>query len=801
MSNKLYLLLLLCLVSLQLMAQRTYLSHQLNSNSLEITTSDGKITITPYTEDAFQVQFHSKDTTNYPAFAVVTPPQKLQTAFASKGNTLQYGTETEGALNVQITKTPFNIRFYYGNKSLTYEADGYFDTDSLKGFKFSTEKDEHLYGGGERALPLDRSGYRLPLYNKAHYGYEEHSEQMNYGMPLVISSKNYAILFDNPTSGFIDFGKTDKRVLSFEALGGNMTYFIIGGNTPAEVTTHLTKLTGRQPLPPRWAFGNFASRFGYHSQQQVKQVADQFRQEHIPLDAVVLDLFWFGPQVVGYMGNLDWYRDAFPNPDQMIENLNDKGIKTVLITEPFILTTSKNFPQAVSQKVLGTDRSGKAFVYQFFFGETGLVDIFKPRAKRWFWSFYDKQVKKGVEGWWGDLGEPEVHPSELQHINGSADLVHNAYGHEWAKMIYEGYEKNYPDKRLFMLMRSGFVGSQRYGLIPWSGDVNRTFGGLKPQVNISLTMGMSGLGYMHSDLGGFAIGEQTVQEVEELYIRWMQYGVFQPIYRPHSQEGIPSEVIYFKGKTKDIVKRYIEMRYKLHPYIYSLAFENSQTGMPLMRPLFFEEPNNRELLNYDKSYLFGDNILVTPITSKGEKTAKTYLPQGNQWVDFWTDRTYNGGQWVTTSLTMDDIPVFVKGGSFIPMSPLFQSLSNYNSDSLTIHYFADPKVSESNGQMYDDDGKTKDSFKKGQYELMTFSAENKKGNMTFTFNQSGGVYTGQPETRKIELVAHQVLVAPKKVKVNKDHLDAKDYHYNLEKQTLSIPFNWKKGEEVIIKIK
>ena len=206
----------------------------------------------------------------------------------------------------------------------------------------------------------------------------------------------------------------------------------------------------------------------------------------------------------------------------MIRGLKEKGIKTILITEPFILSTSDMWEDAINANVIAKDSSGKPLTYEFYFGNTGLIDVFDEKARKWFWSKYDSLIKMGVAGFWGDLGEPEVHPDGMIHASGSALEVHNIYGHEWAKMIFDNYQKFYPDQIPFILMRAGYSGSQRYGMIPWSGDVNRSWGGLRSQPEIALQMGMQGLPYMHSDLGGFA----GANDDPELYVRWLQYGVF-----------------------------------------------------------------------------------------------------------------------------------------------------------------------------------------------------------------------------------------------------------------------------------
>ncbi|OHX66831.1 glycoside hydrolase family 31 protein [Flammeovirga pacifica] len=782
-------------------AQRKYQGHHLDGQNLVINVSDGEVMLRPFQPKILETQFYPKGVKTLPlSEAVVLAPSKLMPEVKEKDNVIYFS--LEDGIQAEITKSPFHISYFLEKELLLRESEGYFDADTLKGFKFEIQDGEALYGGGERALPLDRKGYRLPLYNRAAYSNEEFAPQMNFGMPLMISSKKYALLYDNAPIGFIDVGKTKENELSFETIGGRSAYVIVAGKDYPEMLNHFTDLTGKQPLPPLWMFGNFSSRFGYHSQEEVLSTIHQFREKEVPVDAIILDLYWFGPEVKGDMGTLDWYKPNFPEPEKMIATLKDQEVKTILITEPFITTTSKKWDEAKDNKVLGTDHLGKPYVYEFFFGETGLVDVFKPEAQDWFWGIYKGLNNQGVAGWWGDLGEPEVHPTELHHVNGTADEVHNIYGHQWAKLIYDGYRKDFPNERPFILMRSGYVGSQRYGLIPWSGDVNRTFGGLTPQPQISMTMGLSGVPYMHSDLGGFVNWDYTQEDVTELYIRWLQYGVFQPVYRPHAQEQIPSEVIHYKGKAFDIVKKYIEYRYKMLPYNYTLAYKNSTTGMPLLRPLFMEEEGNKELINESETYMWGDDYLVAPITQKGARERSLYLPEGEGWYHLWSGKKYDGGQKITIDAPLDELPVFVKAGSIIPLSTkALQSTEQYDSKDLTFQIWRDADVDNHSITMYADDGKTFGNIEKKNYQLIDVLCNYSKKGIDITLSKSGD-YDRAPSNRNITLEIHNVPTYPKSVGIDKKKMPAEecDMGYDASTKILKIKMKWS-GEQKRILIR
>jgi alpha-glucosidase (family GH31 glycosyl hydrolase) len=366
-----------------------------------------------------------------------------------------------------------------------------------------------------------------------------------------------------------------------------------------------------------------------------------------------------------------------------------------------------------------------------------------------------------VAGSWGDLGEPEVHPGDALHwlsdagIQATGDEVHNAFGHAWTKMVYERQIRKYPDMRPMIMMRSGFAGTQRYGIIPWTGDVNRTWGGLKPQVELSLQMGLLGLGYTHSDLGGFTKGtpEDTAPFNKELYLRWLQYGVFQPVYRPHAQEGLPPEPVFHDRETRNIVRDYVKLRYRLLPYNYTLAWENSASGMPLMRPLFFEDQDDKSLIDEKDAYLWGDAFLVAPVTDPGTRTVDIDLPAG-AWFDFWNGTRYDGDTSVSIPVNLETIPVLVRAGSFIPMTNDIETTRDYSSDELTLHYYADDSVRNATGQMYEDDGKSRLSLDQGEFELLKFRAQQDGDSLTIELRRDGGDYDGRPDERELEIVIH-----------------------------------------------
>ncbi|MEM6512230.1 MAG: TIM-barrel domain-containing protein [Pseudomonadota bacterium] len=773
-----------------------YEQHAVLGQSLLVETDRGSVRITAVDDAAFYVHYVEDDIQQLPSFALKGIPDPVITVLRENDQKLEFAID---GLTAVVHKSPLRIAFEQRGEPLLAEEHGYFALDTLRGFRFSLDDSEKLLGGGQRVLGMDRRGHRLPLYNRAHYGYTTESNQMYYGLPAVLSSDRYILVFDNSASGHLDIGKTEADVLQFEAVSGRTAYLVVAGDSYPELIDNYTDATGKQPLPPRWAFGNFASRFGYRSEAETRDVVKRFRRQNIPLDAVILDLYWFGPEIQGFMGNLDWDRDAFPTAEKMISDFAEDGVQTITITEPFVLHESSNWDDAVDNDVLAKSVTGEPRRFDFYFGNTGLIDVFDAEARDWFAQFYNRLYDQGIAGNWGDLGEPEVHPSDSLHFvsdvnrTATADEVHNAYGHRWAQMVYENQIEHQPDVRPVVMMRSGFVGTQRYGMIPWTGDVSRSWDGLKPQLELSLQMGLLGLAYTHSDLGGFAGGETFDKE---MYIRWLQYGVFQPVYRPHAQEHIPSEPVFHDRETRRIVRDFIELRYRLLPYNYTLAWENSTTGMPLMRPVFFEDETRPELIDITDTYLWGDAFLVKPVTEPGLASVPVDLPAG-VWFNYWTGERHDGEQTVDTAIDIETIPVYVRAGSFVPTVPLVQTTRDYSSDALSLHYYADESVNTAFGQVYEDDGLTRQNLERGDYELLRFAAEQSDNSLSITFSQEGS-YEGQPTSRTITLVVHNweqpvadVRFGDETIRINR-RLPRRGSAaaWDADKRTLTVRFDW-----------
>lgn len=774
-----------------------YQSHELSGQTLIVQTDVGELRVTAYDDAALEVHYLQNGIKQLPSFAIAGSPDAITIAVSETEKSLALA--IDGIVAV-INKSPVRIDFASDGEPLVSEEHGYFAYETVRGFRFALDDDEKILGGGQRVLGMDRRGRRMPLYNKASYGYDGETDQMYFSLPAIMSSDKYMIIFDNSASGWLDIGSTESDVLKFEAVGGRTAYLIVAGDSYPALVENYTDVTGRQPLPPRWAFGNYASRFGYHTEKETRDVVKRFKRADIPLDAVILDIYWFGPDIQGHMGKLDWDRSAWPTPEKMISDFAEQGVRTIAVTEPFILSTSDLWQSAVENGVLAKTPTGEPRRFDFYFGNTGLVDVFDESAQQWFWDPYKMLFEQGTAATWGDLGEPEVHPGDALHwlsdagIEATGDEIHNAYGHVWAQMVYENQIREYPDMRSLILMRSGFAGSQRFGMVPWTGDVSRSWGGLKPQIELSLQMSMFGLAYNHSDLGGFAGGEIFDKE---LYIRWLQYGVFQPVYRPHAQEHIAPEPVFHDRETRDIVRDYIKLRYRLLPYNYTLAYENSTTGMPLMRPLFFEDENNAALIDEKDAYLWGDAFLVAPVMDAGIQAVDIDLPKGI-WFDYWNDNRYDGSQSVSIPVTMETIPVLVRAGSFIPMIDDIDTTRDYSSRELTLHYYADAAVPEADGMMYDDDGHSRTSLEDGHYELLNFEAVQQNNSLSIALRRDGGEYKDSPDKRTLTIVVHNWTGEANEIRFGDEVIDLKRHAprrnsgawYDADRKRLIVRVEW-----------
>lgn len=609
--------------------------------------------------------------------------------------------------------------------------------------KLSTTSSGAMYGAGERGHSFDLRGDTLVMYNRPTYGYgngDERISQMNITMPLFISSDGFALIFDDYAAAEMILGNPIEYITeSPEAVS---YYFINGVATLADVVEQLSAITGRQDLPPLWALGYITSKYGYRTQQETLDVVDRLKREGYPLDGIVLDLYWYGKEED--MGRLDWDPVQWPEPEKMLSQLDRKGVKTVTISQPYVLRNGRgveNYDSLAPKGIFAMDSTGGPMEVEIWVGKGGMFDVSNPVTQAWLYNRYGQLTDMGVGGLWGDLGEPEKHPDGTIHANGlKARQYHNRYGNEWSAIIHKLYKERYPDRRLMSLMRGGTTGLQTNSVFPWSGDVSRSWAGLQPQVRIMLNTGLSGLGYIHHDVGGFAIDKEHPID-PELYIRWLQLGLFSPMLRTHSQEYAEP---YHYPEYSSIIKRLIRERYRWLPYNYTLAYENAVKGWPLVRPITFHGGSTVLRDTVSDEYLWGNEVLVAPVMHQGAVSRRIIFPEG-LWLDLSDPRKAYSGTVADYPAPLDVLPVFVKAGAIIPTADYsMDNTADYDPARLTINYFPFRGI-KSSYTLFDDNRMTQNTLSSGEYRLIHFAGDCLADGDFSVDISSEGTYTGAPK--------------------------------------------------------
>lgn len=699
-----------------------FVSYETAKGSMDIQGTKGVLRIQMFSPEIFKVQ--NLPFKNAPAldssYSVILPPATAALNIIESKDAIEIRSEK---CTLVVVKSPLNVALKSGNVVKIAETRGFVQTKDSVSFLFNINPKDVFHGAGGRPFGPDLGRKAFDFYNAWEYEYFDQATGLSQSLniPFIVSSHKFGLLFDSDKPGSMRMyvGAVDSTLLRMESAStGKWAYYLIHGSNNDEILANYTLLTGRQPLPPRWAFGYIQSKSGYNNASEATVAITKLQDQGFPVDALALDQHWYGDQ--NARGNMDWDAKNWPNATGMVKSLSAKGVKTILITDPYISTKSTNYKSAETLSLFAKKPNGtETYTQEVGTATAGLLDIFKPAAQTWLWEKYKKMAIQGIAGWWSEKTEPDPHPMDARHELGNAFQIHNLYALFWSKTFYNNFTNDFPEKRIFNMTRSGWAGSQRYGALPWSGDVSRYSAGLKLQIPIILQAGMSGLGYMHSDVGGAITMSDKVDKDEELDLRWFQFGTFTPILRNAGQrENI--EPFNLSEPFYSTVKKYATVRYQLLPYIYSLAWKNSVSGRPICLPMDYFN-NVRALGNLSDQYFFGENLLIAPVLLHGMPSRKVVLPPG-KWFNFWNNEVYNGNANIFPKLTVDHIPVFARGGSFIPLSTSTtkKSTDNYNSDSLTVKFYQDISVPSSSFTMFHDDGLDPNSLAKSKYELIDF---------------------------------------------------------------------------------
>ena len=658
-----------------------------------------------------------------------------------------------GDLLIEATRNPFHLSYSTidGGTFLEEVPEGglwwsYWDY----ALRFKLAPEDHFYGLGQ-ADQLDRS-FDLDHRGHLHEVWNQHTPPSSTILPALQSLRGYGLLIDNPRRAIWDLGHSDPSTFSYKASGGGLQYYVFSGpDLPKLLRTYL-ELTGYPPMPPRWALGLLQSRYGYRNRRELESVARTFRDKKLPCDALILDVYWFREMGDLAFDFLDW-----PDAPEMIARLKQQGFRIILIEEPYVTTRSRNYDEALSKGYLAKRYDGSAYTFDFWPGECALIDFSNPAAREWWAEKHRPLLEMGVDGWWSDLNEPAKHYQDMLHYAGSAPMVHNLISLAMHQSIFEATARYAPTRRPFMLSRAAFAGSQRYGAALWSGDVDMTFAALRKQVAVGLHTGLAGFPLWGSDIGGFGFDGKCTAE---LYARWFQFGAFCPLCRPHGDQTEAREPWQFGPEIETICRKYLALRYRLLPYIYSAVHQACTNGIPVMRALVVDFPQDPAARNISDQYLFGPAILVAPIVEEGATQRKVYLPAG-AWTDFWNEVTHTGPQWIEVSAPLDMLPLFVRQGAIIPLGPDLQYSSQRSPDPLALEIYRGASQSFT---LYEDDGETLD-YINGAFAETDIEVTEATAVWTCSVRESRGDFTPASSERTVLFNIHSQ-PRPRLVKCN-----------------------------------
>ena len=536
--------------------------------------------------------------------------------------------------------------------------------------RFVSNPNEKIYGMGQYQQPcLDLKGADLELAHR----------NSQASVPFMLSSLGYGFLWNNPAVGRVCFG---KNITTWEAQSAKkLDYWVTAGDTPAEIEEAYANATGKVPMMPDYAMGFWQCKLRYQTQEELLEVAREYKRRNLPISVIVVDFFHWPLQG-------EWKFDPayWPDPDAMIAELKEMGIELMVSIWPTVDYRSENFDEMKAKGLL--IRVDKGFpISMDFQGNTLHFDATNPEARDYVWAkakrnYYDK----GVKVFWLDEAEPEYSVYDFENYRyhlGPNVQVGNIYPVMYAKTFFDGMKAE-GQENIINLLRCAWAGSQRYGALVWSGDIKSSFPSMKNQVAAGLNMGLAGIPWWTTDIGGFFGASIGDPEFHELLIRWFQYGCFCPVMRLHGYRwplqpqygttggaacvsGAPNEVWSYTDQVTGILSDYLRLRERMRPYVTQLMEQAHEKGAPVMRPVFYDFPEDAAAWDVESEYMFGPSVLVVPVTEKDCRQVRAYLPAGAQWTNTWTGERFDGGQWITADAPIEQIPLFTRDGFALPV--------------------------------------------------------------------------------------------------------------------------------------
>jgi len=626
-------------------------------------------------------------------------------------------------LVISITKSPLRIAFATLDGTVLNRDNG--RGMGWEGAKCRSHRwrarDEMFFGCGESAGPLNKRGSTTTFWNTDDPNHTYATEALYVSIPFLISTRpgaHYGIFWDNTHRTRFNLAQVeDEKQYVLESDAGEIDYYFFAGDSIREVVRGFTELTGRMWMPPRWALGYQQSRWSYMSTDEIMDIARSFRERKIPCDAIYCDIDYMD----GYRV-FTWNPKTFPKPRAMTDGLRKIGFKLVTIIDPGV-KNDNGYSVCRDGKKKGMfleNAVGGWFTGTVWPGECLFPDFTNPRVRAWWGLWHKELLDLGVAGIWNDMNEPAVwnhpggtmpldipHEYDGQHVTHAR--AHNVYGFNMARACHEALRKLRPDERPFVITRAAYAGIQRYSMV-WTGDNQSLWEQFAVSIPECLNLSLSGVPFCGADVGGF--GRDCTGE---LLARWTQAGAFFPFFRNHTAVGTRQQEPWAFGmEIEDICRAYIRLRYRLLPYLYNLFREAALDGTPIMRPLFWEFPDDPHGYAIDDQFLLGPSLLIAPIVKPGATARAVYLPK-DQWYDYWTKQHFKGGQYIAASAPLDRMPLFVRAGSILPMTKPIDH-TGQKTEAIILDVYPGPKTV---GYLYEDDGATFD-YKRSRYSLTRF---------------------------------------------------------------------------------
>ncbi|SFD31679.1 alpha-glucosidase [Chitinophaga sp. CF118] len=721
-------------------------SVHIGSGEVKITTTAAFAEITVYSAGVIRVRItHEKPVDDF-SYAVIEKPVAVKASIKEDAGNIIIITDS---LQTRITKRPFSIAFYTREGSLINEDEKGLTTswvgNEVTSYK-KLQEGERFIGLGEKNGNLDRSGSAYTNWNSDVFGYRADQDPLYSTIPFYIGvhhGLNYGIFFDNTYQSDFNFGASNNRFSSFGARDGEMNYYFIYAPAIAGIIDAYTGLTGRMHMPPLWSLGYQQNRYSYYPDKEVLRIAETLREKKIPADGITLDIHYMDAYKL-----FTWNKERFPDPAAMNAQLSKMGFKITVINDPGIKVEKgyAAYEDGVKENVFLKYADGQLYTGQVWPGWCHFADFTSEKGRNWWKTQMKSYVDNGVSGYWNDMNEiatwgQKMPNNVLFDFDGHATThqqAHNVYGLEMTRASYEG-ARSLTGKRPFILTRAGYAGLQRYTAI-WTGDNRAEDDHMLAGVRLLNSLGLSGVAFTGMDIGGFT-GNPSVG----LYARWMQLGAFIPYFRNHTGVNTKSaEPWAFGEEVLEITRNYINLRYRLLPYIYSTFYEASQNGMPVMRSLAIDYTHDANIYDphYQNQFLFGKAFLIAPFESTKD-FGEIYFPTGN-WYNLYTDELQAGGQKKIFPLSLQKMPVFVKGGSIIPMQTLIQSTAEKPADTLFLHVY---KGDIANSIVYYEDDGESYNYEKGGFYKRTIRYDHQ-----LTLEKAEGSYTSR--FNNIKLVLH-----------------------------------------------